>query len=83
MAIYMLLCNMLHVRGIFELARILVGAGANVNTIPGWCTRDPALQLAAGAERTELIKVLLANGARVNEPGEWGRCALHEAASAA
>lgn len=65
-------------QGNLELAHILVEAGANVNTSAG---EETALQLAASQKRPELVKLLLANGARANEPGKCGRSALHRAVS--
>lgn len=65
-------------QGNLELANILVEAGASVNTSAG---EETALQLATSQERPKLVKLLLANGARVNESGVLGRFALHKAVS--
>jgi len=60
-----------------EVVRALINAGANVNTTdPDGVT---ALILAARADLTESIKLLLAKGAEVNAKDRWGNSPLSSA----
>ena len=57
-----------------EVVRALINAGANVNVSDG--DGVTALILAARADLTESIKLLLAKGAQVNAKDRWGNSPL-------
>ena len=60
-----------------EVVRALINAGANVNVSDG--DGVTALILAARADLTESIKLLLAKGAQVNAKDRWGNSPLTSA----
>ena len=57
---------MLRWSGQLELAKFLLGKGADVNWIPDWCDTSP-LDGAARSENKELVEWLEAHGAIRNE----------------
>lgn len=63
---------------LFDTIRLLLEAGADVNI--GRSDGSP-LMVAIGREFNEITKLLLEKGAKVNQPGKFGRCPLMDVVS--
>ncbi len=66
--------------GHYEVAKFLIGAGANVNLPSSNAFKVAPLHSACAISHVELVKLLLANGADVNARQNSGFTPLHSAA---
>ena len=64
-----------------EAARLLIGAGADVNEVATNSQRVAIIHSAAAAGNVDMVRLLLEKGARVNVVQEGGFTPLHEAAA--
>ncbi len=62
--------------GEIDMARRLLDSGFNINEVPfGYTTIHTPLKFAIGARQVDMVKFLIANGAKPSEPDSWSTLA--------
>lgn len=67
----------------FEVVKLLLNHGSEVNSISSWDSSTPLHEACNPGGNFETVELLLKNGAGVNARGTWGKTALHYAVMSA